>query len=97
MCMPNPSFFDKRMIDKSLDFIEKKLDEGLNVLVHCNEGFSRSPSICLLYLLKHGKIKGDTLDDCITEFMKLYPEYAPGIGIKGFLENYWKYYLPDIH
>jgi hypothetical protein len=29
--------------------------------------------------------------------MKLYPEYAPGIGIKGFLENYWKYYLPDIH
>jgi len=95
--VPNPSFFDKRMIDKALDFIEKKLDEGLNVLVHCNEGFSRSPSICLLYLLKHGKIKGDTLDDCITEFTKVYREYNPGIGIRGFLEKYWEDYSLNIN
>lgn len=90
---PSSLFFSKEMIDKALDFIEQKLGEGLKVLVHCNEGFSRSPSLCLLYLIKHGIIKGETLEDCETEFMKLYPEYSPGTGMRGFVKEHWKEYL----
>ena len=89
----NPAFFAKHMIDKALDFIEQKLDEGLKVLVHCNEGHSRSPSLCLLYLIKHSIIKGDTLEDCEAEFMKVYPEYNPGAGIRGFVKEHWKEYI----
>jgi len=90
---PSSSFFDKRMIDKALDFIEQKLGEGLKILVHCNEGMSRSPSICLLYLIKHGIIKGDTLEDCEAEFMKVYPEYNPGPGMRGFVKEHWREYM----
>lgn len=89
---PKPEFFDKSMIDKALDFIEQKLSEGLKVLVHCNLGESRSPSLCLLYLIKHGIIKGDTLEDCEAEFMKVYPEYNPGAGIRGFVKEHWREY-----
>lgn len=89
---PKTEFFDKRMIDKALDFIEKKLGEGLKVLVHCNQGESRSPSIVLLYLIKHGIIKGETLEDCEAEFMKVYPEYNPGAGIRGFAKEHWESY-----
>jgi len=89
---PKPEFFDKSMIDKALEFIEQKLGEGLKVLVHCNQGESRSPSLCLLYLIKHGIIKGDTLEDCEAEFMGLYPEYNPGTGMRGFVKQHWREY-----
>jgi len=89
---PRSLFFDKSMIDKALDFIEQKLGEGLKVLCHCNEGFSRSPSLCLLYLIKHDIIKGDTLEDCEAEFMKVYPEYNPGAGMRGFVKEHWNEY-----
>jgi predicted protein tyrosine phosphatase len=89
---PDPKYFAKEMIDKGLDFIGQKLNEGYKVLVHCNEGMSRSPSICLLYLIKHGIIKGDTLEDCEAEFMKVYPEYNPGAGMRGFVKQNFAVY-----
>jgi hypothetical protein len=90
---PQSIFFSKEMIDKALAFIEQKLGEGLKVLVHCNEGFSRSPSLCLLYLIKHGMILGGTLEDCEAEFMKIYPEYNPGTGMRGFVKEHWEEYV----
>lgn len=90
---PKPEFFYKPMIDEGLNFIEKMLKEGYKVLVHCNQGESRAPSICLLYLIKHGIIKGDTLEDIEAEFMKVYPEYNPGTGMRGFVKEHWKEYI----
>jgi predicted protein tyrosine phosphatase len=89
---PSSLFFDKGMIDKALSFIEQKLDERLKVLCHCNEGFSRSPSLCLLFLIKHGLIQGETLEDCEAQFMQVYPEYNPGAGIRGFMKEHWREY-----
>lgn len=84
---PSPEFFDPAMIDKALEFIESKLSDGYKVLVHCNQGESRAPSICLLYLVKQGVIHGANLDECITEFKKIYPLYNPGSGLRAFLAN----------
>jgi len=89
---PKPEFFAKEMIDKGLDFIDEKLGQALKVLVHCNKGESRSPSIALLYLIKQGIIKGDTFEDCEAEFMKLYPEYNPGEGMRGFVKEHFEVY-----
>ena len=89
---PKPEFFDKSMIDKALNFIEQKVGEGLKVICHCNKGRSGSASICLLYLIKHGVIKGDSLEDCEAEFMKVYPEYNPGTGMRGFVKEHWREY-----
>lgn len=89
---PKSIFFDKSMIDKALDFIHEKLNQGLKVLVHCNEGFSRSPSIALLYLIKYKYIDVDTLEDAEAEFLKLYPEYNPGAGIRGFVKENFEGY-----
>lgn len=92
---PEARFFDKSMIDKALDFIEQKLGEGLKALVHCNGGFSRSPSICLLYIFSRAyKLRGVSLEDCETEFMKKYPGYMPGSGIRGFMKEHWLEYCP---
>ena len=89
---PKSIFFDKGMIDKALDFIHEKRNRGLKVLVHCNEGMSRSPSLALIYMVKHNLIKGDTLEDAEAQFMTLYPKYHPGTGMRGFAkENFGVY------
>ena len=89
---PKSIFFDKRVIDAGLDFIEEQLSEDKKVLICCNQGESRSASIALLYLIKHGFVQGDTLEDCEAEFLKLYPEYNPGEGMRGFVkENFEEY------
>ena len=89
---PKAEFFDKRIINAALDFIDERRNAGRDVLVCCNKAESRSPSIALLYLIKHGIIKGNTLEDCEAEFMKVYPEYNPGAGIRGFMKEHWSEY-----
>ena len=90
---PKPEFFNKDIIDTALEFIDISLNDGKKVLICCNLGESRSPSICLLYLIKHGIIKGDALEDCEAEFLKIYPEYNPGTGMRGFVKDHFKEYV----
>jgi len=85
-------FFNKDMIDEALDFIEEELFKGKNVGIFCNKGESRSASLALLYLIKHGIIKGETLEDCEVEFLRVYPEYNPGSGIREFVKEHFKEY-----
>jgi hypothetical protein len=89
---PKAEFFNKSIIDAALEFIEEQLNIGEKVMIVCNEGRSRSASIALLYLIKHGIIKGNTLEDCEAEFIKVYPEYNPGAGIRGFMKEHWREY-----
>lgn len=89
---PKSIFFDKNLIDSALEFIEEELKKNKKIGVFCNLGESRSASIALLYLIKHGIIKGETLEDCEAEFLKVYPEYNPGAGIRGFVKDHWSEY-----
>lgn len=92
----NPAFFDKRIIDAALEFILEELQNKQNVLVHCNLGESRSPSIGLLYLAIYTDKLPKTFSEAEVEFKKVYPNYRPGNGIRGFLEIHWNKYLLEI-
>ena len=89
---PKAEFFDKGIIDAALEFIDERLKARQKVLIVCNEGRSRSASLCMLYLIKHGIIKGNSLEDCEAKFMKVYPEYMPGTGMRGFVKEHWREY-----
>lgn len=39
--------------DVAADFIERHIQQGTTVLVHCAAGVSRSAAICMAYLIKH--------------------------------------------
>jgi len=60
------------------------------VLVRCNQGKSRSMSIIMAYFGKMMLFEGDSFQECREEFEDLYPEYAPGKGIEGYLRNGWE-------
>lgn len=93
----DPAYIPKQIVDTSLQFIDQALKIGNRVLVHCNQGESRSPSLGLLYLAVYTTLLPKTsLRDAETEFIKLYSGYNPKAGMRGFLSIYWNDYLSDL-
>lgn len=89
---PTGKYFENIMFESSLAFISEYLEHGKKVLIHCNQGFSRSPSIGLLYLATKEKIRNENFTLAEEDFIKIYPNYAPS-GIKEFLTLNWQHYF----
>ena len=79
----------------ALDFIHKEL-KAKKVLIHCNYGYSRSPSIGLAYLSAVNLIPNDFFEQAAEKFSVLYPKYAPGRGIALYLRHNWDFLVKDI-
>jgi predicted protein tyrosine phosphatase len=93
----NPSFFSKDMINAALEFIEKHHATNWKVLIHCNQGESRAPSLALLYLSAWlGVIPNKTLEEAEQRFRELYPNYHPKAGIRGHLQSNWQHYRREV-
>lgn len=59
------------------------------VLIHCNQGQSRAPSLALLYASKRlGIFPADTFADAAAAFRTRY-NYEPGAGIASWLTGHW--------
>ena len=74
----------------ALDFIDERMRRIGSVVVHCNSGLSRAPSIALLWLSKRMRRDPDeTFAVARAAFERLLPSYAPGKGIEQFLTEQW--------
>ena len=84
----------KEIFDVALDFIDSGLKAKSKVLVHCNQGISRSASIALLYLLKYTSVIPQSDCDEGMKFYegKIYPKFSPGKAIHYYLTNHWSEY-----
>lgn len=88
--VPQVEYVSTAVIDAGLAFIAKSLAEGQKVLVHCNQGQSRAPSIALLHLSYHDeRYRGLDIEKAGTLFREIYPNYEPADGIAGYLEANW--------
>jgi hypothetical protein len=73
---------------KVLNFIDRWILKR-TVLIHCDQGQSRSPTLGLLYLAKRLKtIPNDSFLSAKTDFIKMYPNYIPS-GIGEYVEQKW--------
>ena len=88
----SPRFFSKEMIEAGLGFLEEGYKAGKKLLIHCNRGESRSPSLAMLFVFKHILKNGATFDEAEAEMKQIYPAYAPADGIRGHLMQYWNEY-----
>lgn len=80
------------IIDEAITFIDKKLSEGKKLLIHCNQGMSRSAGITLLYLATKGNYSGKDFLSTEQEFMLKYPPYNPTKGIRDYMVINWNKY-----
>ena len=55
----------------AINFIEKYIEMN-KILIHCNQGQSRSPSIALIYMARKGIINNESYPAASKEFIKLY-------------------------
>lgn len=75
-----------RFLDPAADFIAERLQTGA-CFVHCMGGFSRSPTVVLAYLIKHG---GLNLTDAIALVKRGRPKIEPNEGFIQQLRTFEK-------
>lgn len=86
------NYISPEIIDPALDTIHQHIASN-KVLVHCNLGMSRSPTIAFLYLLKFADVlPRQNLESDLVEFQRLYPPYAPAKGMADYARLNWQKY-----
>ena len=80
--------FTHPIIQTAMNFIQSNIDNK-KILIHCNQGFSRSPSIGLLYLAIKNFLPNIDFNSARNEFENIYPNYQPGRGIALYMQNNW--------
>lgn len=97
---PDPKYISKRCFDKAEECIRANWALRRPVLVHCNQGRSRSCGVvlhCLMsvrYILRSpregGPLPAGTLDKEIAILTYLYPDLKLGAGVEGALREWWE-------
>ena len=84
--------FANPVFESAIRFIHREINTK-KILVHCNFGYSRSPSLGLVYLAIQGVIPNKSLKDAAQEYFNLYPKYTPGRGITLYMNNNWDFLM----
>lgn len=88
----NVAYVSPLIVDAAIEAIHKNLPTH-KVLLHCNQGMSRSPTIGALYLAAHTDVfAGQTVDEAVRTFRGIYPSYNPKKGAADYLLNNWAKY-----
>lgn len=91
----DPNYIPKEIVDTTIAFVDEAMKTNDRVLIHCNLGESRAPSLGLLYLaMRAGSIATRSLSDAESDFRRVYPGYNPKGGMRGFLLRNWSIYVP---
>lgn len=88
----DPGYIAPEIIDAALEAIRDNIQSS-KILLHCNQGQSRSPGIALLYLLKHTDLVGQQdMTAAVVAFRAIYPPYAPARGMAEYIRLNWRRY-----
>lgn len=85
----DPAYIPKALIDVAILFMEDADRQGRKLMVHCNQGRSRSPT--LLMLLIAPLLPAD-FTEAEEKFKTLCPDYAPADGMRIFAMVNWLEY-----
>ena len=87
---PPVPLFKPALFSNFLHFAKKHWDDGKELVIHCNQGESRAPSLALLFLARELAVIDDSsYSSARGEFQKLYPMYQPGKGIQTYFTQNW--------
>ncbi|MDY0340553.1 MAG: hypothetical protein RBS17_05010 [Coriobacteriia bacterium] len=88
---PPIPLFKPELFAAFLSFAQRKSAEGKSILIHCNQGESRAPSLALLYMAKvSGTVSNDSYAAARADFERLFQNYHPGRGIESYLTTNWQ-------
>ena len=73
-----------RSLKPVLAILKEKLSKKENVLVHCQKGISRAPSVIMAFLIRHRQMK---YEDALKLVQTQNPEAYPNLGFLMHLKN----------
>jgi predicted protein tyrosine phosphatase len=91
MIDPPTPLFMPQLFTHFLDFAGQHFQEEKNILIHCNVGLSRAPTLALLFQAKHQRaISQESFDAAKADFENAHPFYRPNDGIQIYLREHWR-------
>jgi len=88
MIDPPVPLFKREMFKMFFDFVDEQIAQR-PVVIHCNQGKSRAPSLTLLYMAKRMKLLPDTDYLAARRAFEQKYAYEPGKGIETYLSTEW--------
>lgn len=89
----DPAYIPDEIILKCIDFIKKEMQNDRKVIICCNQGESRSPSIALMYMIEDGFFDDcKSIYDIFIRFKSLYQNYKPANGMEQKVIEFWRKY-----
>lgn len=93
----NPEFIREEIVTAAVEAIDVARVNGDKVLIHCNQGKSRSPMLALLWMrlgvtapMIHAVMKLLTVDQAIEAMKLVYPAFEPSKGMEGYARAHWE-------
>lgn len=87
---PPVPMFPPELFSAFFSFGKRHWDAKKSLLIHCNQGESRAPSLGLLFIAKYLQlVRNDSYEVAREDFLKIYPAYNPGKGLKKYLTDNW--------
>ena len=88
--LPESSDFDIDTFNLALGWMKENYTTKKEILIHCDWGQSRSPTLAMVFMAKILKILPDNFYEALKEFKILYPEYVTPSGISKFVKENWR-------
>jgi len=88
---PPVPLFQMQSFGAFMAFVSEQLQKDVDLLIHCNQGLSRAPSLALLAMAFRLRALPDGSYSAAREaFQIIHPGYSPGAGIARFLTDNWE-------
>lgn len=95
-------FFDPKyvehhrvMFSQAFAFLDEYRAKGNKLLIHCEKGESRSPTIGMLYAARLGAFGYAGFPDTMKQMHRLYPRHAPKENIKRMVRHLWGVFVVE--
>ena len=87
--------FNKEMFETAFSFLDEYRNNGYKLLIHCNQGESRGPTLGMLYVARLGAFNYVDFDSTVKAFCTAYPFYNPKSNIYLTTKNLWNYFVEE--
>lgn len=81
----DPNFISDEAVNEGIKFISEHINDD-NVLVHCNQGNSRAPSVIMLYLKSINELPA-RYREAFKILKTIYYKFDPGMGIESYVKK----------
>lgn len=82
----------RAIFERAVGHVRDGLAARCRVLIHCNQGVSRSPTVALFSLLALKRIRPKSDGEVFSELERVYPPVSLGLAMKAEVRRHWRFF-----